>query len=435
MLRNNRLSIAGLLLVATVLMAVGSSGVLAAFPLRDWRYVKAITLPTDLQKEGLVEITPDREVFAGSAAGQADLRIIAGEDTEVPYKLEVSKAERQRTSFDVVLRDKGYIPGQHTSFIADLGRAGILHNEIEFQTSSTNFRRTAVVEASNDGNIWAKVAEQTVYDFTVKERKFTTRNTRVRYPDSTARYLRVKIADEGEGALEIGSASVFFVKETPAREVQWSATILSTSRGTDQRTTLLDIDLGTQGIPSYRLAVDITEVNFHREVALQASSERETWRTVLSRSDIYVYDTPKFVGSNLVITYPETASRYLRLIVYDEDSPPLSIQDVDVWGLWHRLVFSANPQGSCQLYYGNIEAKRPSYDIERIFPYLVTDELPQAGLGPQNANLSFVEKKPPVSERFPWLFPTVIAVAAILVALLLLGIIRQARKILPPPPQ
>ena len=87
------------------------------------------------------------------------------------------------------------------------------------------------------------------------------------------------------------------------------------------------------------------------------------------------------------------------------------------------------------MYYGNIEAKRPSYDLERVFPYLVTEELPEASLGPQTVNTAFVEKKPPVSERFPWLFPTVIAVAVILVALLLLSIIRQARKILPPPPQ
>ncbi len=434
MLRNNRLTIAGLFIAAIVLFLMGSSGVSAAFPLRDWHYVKAITLPADLQHEGLVEFVPDREVFAGSAAGLADLRIIADEDMEVPYKLEVSKAERQQSSFDVVLRDKGYIPGRHTTFIADLGRAGILHNEIEFQTPSINFRRTAVVETSNDGTTWAKVAEQTVYDFTVKERKFTTRDTGVRYPDSTARYLRVKVADDG-GPVEITNATVFFVKETMADEIPWPASIVGTSRDTDRGTSLVEVDLGTLGIPSYRLAVEVTEVNFYREVTLETSTDQKEWRTILSRSDIYAYDTPKFVGSNLIISYHETASRYLRLVIHDEDSPPLNVQDVKVWGLRRRLVFSADPRRSYQLYYGNVEASRPSYDIERVFPYLVTEELPEARLGPQAANPYFVEKKPPLSERFPWLFPTVITVAAVLVAILLLGILRQARKILPPPAQ
>ena len=372
MLRNNYLTIAGLFLVAAVFLLASSTSVSADFSLRDWHYVKAITLPSDLRHVGLVEFTPDREVFAGSASGLVDLRIISGEDTEVPYKLEVSKTERQRTSFHVTLRDKGYVPGRYTTFIADLGREGILHNEIEVQTPSSNFRCTAIVETSNDRATWAKVVEQTVYDFTVKERKFTTRDTRVRYPDSTARYLRVKIADEGGGPLEIAGATVFFVKETMADEIPWPASILGTNRDTSRRTTLVEVDLGTPRIPSYRLAVEIPEVNFYREVSLQVSTDQKEWRTILSRSHIYAYDTPKFVGSNLVITYPETTSRYLRLIIHDEDSPPLSIQGADVWGLWRRLVFSADLQQSYQLYYGNVKARRPSYDIERVFPYLVT---------------------------------------------------------------
>jgi len=409
--------------------------VLADFSQRDWQYVKAITLPAELQDEGLVEVVPDSEVFASSAVGLADLRIITGEGSEVPYKLEVSQEERQRTSFEVVLLDKGYVPGQYTSFVADLGRAGILHNEIEFRTSSRNFRRTAIVEASNDATTWARIAEQTVYDFTVKERGFTTRNTAVRYPESTARYLRLRIADAGEGSIDVSNASVFHVTEKPAREIFWPATILGTSRGANNRTTLVEIDLGTSQVPSHRLALEIPEVNFHRQVDLQASADRESWRTILSRSDIYVYDTPKFVGSNLAVTYPETASRYLRLIIHDEDSPPLSVQGVDVWILSRRLVFNADPGQSYQLYYGNMAARRPSYDIERFFPYLVTEALPEAELGAQAANADFEEKKPPVSERFPWLFPVVIAVAAVIVAVILFGIIRQARKVLPPPSQ
>ncbi|MFC1918379.1 hypothetical protein ACFLWW_00170 [Chloroflexota bacterium] len=106
-----------------------------------------------------------------------------------------------------------------------------------------------------------------------------------------------------------------------------------------------------------------------------------------------------------------------------------------MWSLQYRLVFSADPGYSYHLYYGNMEARRPSYDIERMFPYLETEELPTARLEPQTKNSDFVEKKPPVSERFSWLLPAAITIATILVAFLLLGIIRQARKVLPPPPQ
>lgn len=432
----NSLSGIKIFIIILGLLLLASSSAAADFSQSNWRYVKDIILPSGLQPDGLVELFPDREVFGSSAPGLADLRIIANENEEVPYKLEISEPKQERTSFPVSLRDKGYVPGGYNIFTADLGRVGILHNEIEFQTSSANFRRNATMETSNDGTIWMKLAEQTVYDFTVRERNFTARDTNIRYPDSTARYLRVKIADEGEGPLDITGATVFFVKETPAKEVPWPVSNMHISRDAARRTTLVEVDLGTPRLPSYRLAISAPDVNFHREVTLDTSTDQEKWRTILPGASIYAYDTPKFVGKSLTITYPETTSRYLRLIIHDEDSPPLSVQDVKVWGLQRRFVFAAKLQESYQLYYGNAEAQRPSYDIERIFPYLITEDLPEAKVGSQATNPRFVEKKPPeppLSERFPWLFPTVVAVAAIMVALLLIGILRQARKVLPPP--
>jgi len=294
------------------LVALASSSVAADFSQRDWRYVKDVILPSGLQPESLVELAPDREVFAGAAGGLADLRIISNENIEIPYKLEISK----------------------------------------------------------------------------------------------------------------------FVKQTPAREIPWPSSILNVSRDAGQRTTNVEVDLGTPGLPSHRLTISVPDVNFWREVTLQTSTDRENWSTIMRGAKIYASE---FTGKSLNITYPETTSRYLLLVIHDEDSPPLTVQEVKVWGLWRRLVFVADPQQSYKLYYGNADAQQPTYDIEQVFPYLVTEELPEAELGPQTTNSYFVEEKPPLSERFPWLLPTVVAVAAVLVALLLFRIFRQARRILPPP--
>jgi hypothetical protein len=432
LLKNSRCVIK-IFLITLALLWLVSPGVIADFSHQDWRYVKDIILPSGLPPDGLIELAPDREVFAGAASGLADLRIISDENEEIPYKLEISQAEHERTSFIVSLLNKGYIPESYDIFTADLGKAGILHNEIEFRTPADGFRRKATVESSNDGTSWMEIAEQTVYAFTVKERGFTTHDTSIRYPESTARYLRLKIADDEEGSLEITGATVFFIKETPAREIPWDASILSTTRDSDQRTTNVEVDLGTSGLPSYRLDISVPDVNFYREVTLQVSPDREDWSTVMRQAEIYAFDTPKFIGKSLVITYPETTSRYLRLVIHDEDSPPLAVQEINVWGLWRRLVFAADPQQPYKLYYGNAKAQRPSYDIEQVFSYLATEQLPEAKLGPQDANEYFEEEKPPVSERFTWLLPTVVAVAAIVVAVLLIVIFRQVRKALPPP--
>ena len=425
--------LAAVSLGATILVA---SQVFADFSLTDWRYVKPIRLPSNLSEEGLIELHPDPELFSGSSPGLVDIRVIAASGSEVPYKFEISKGEHQQTSLSVSLRDKGYVSGKYTTFTADLGREGVLHNRVEFRTPSSNFCRTATVETSNDGVTWAMTRKQQVYDFTVREVGLVSRDTDIRYPDTTARYLRVRIADEEEGPVDVSGATVFFMIETPAREVSWPTSALSSSRDTDRRATLVELDLGIDGLPSHRLALEISEVNFHREVSVEASSDRETWHTLGSRTAIYAFDTQKFVGDSLVLTYPESTSRYIRLAIFNQDNPPLTVNEVEVWGHERRLLFSADPAQSYSLYYGNVNARRPSYDIERVLPYLATEDLPQAALGLQAENPMFVEATtppPPVSERLPWLFPAVVGVAAVILGLILFGVLRQARKMLPPP--
>ena len=152
---------------------------------------------------------------------------------------------------------------------------------------------------------------------------------------------------------------------------------------------------------------------------------------------IYVYDTPKFVGGNLDLSFSETTDQYFRLTIYNEDNAPIQVDGVSIEGIGRRIVFSADPLKSYSLYYGNQEARRPSYDIEHIFPFLETEGLAKATLGSEfeTSPVEIVQPITPVSEGLPWLIPVVIAVAVVMVGAILFGILKQAKSLLPPPPQ
>ena len=428
-------------LVVAIVSFVAAVNAFADFALTDWLYVKALALPGDLGEDGLVELVPDREVFASSSQRLADLRVVASDGSEVPYQLEVSAGQSQRTTLNVKVLDKGDVPGEYTTFVADLGREGILHNQIDIRIGSSNFQRMAVVESSADRETWLTVSERQIYDFTVKERGLTTRDTRIGYPVSTARYLRVRILDDGEGLLNVAGAAVSHFEESPARETDWPLSMISAERDTDRRATLVEMALGSSGIPTNRMELEVPDVNFYREVDLQSSANRQDWLTVSSRAAIYAYDTPKFVGGSLVITYPESVMRYFRLVIFDEDNLPITIHGANASGIQRRLLFSARPGLQYQLYYGNAGARSPSYDIERVLQFLATEGLSQMALGPQQDNPGFVAVVPPppptlpLTERLPWLLPASVAAAALVVGLLLYGVLRQARKLLPPPPE
>lgn len=416
---------------ALALLIAFPSIVAADFALADWRYAKEVQAPPVTQ-EDLVELHPDAELYGGSAPGLRDLRIIGADNRETPYKLEVRRGQREQRDVAVTVRDQGYVQGEYNTFIADLASEGVLHNRVEFQTTSINFQRTAVVETSNDLTTWAKVAEGVVHDFRLEDTVVTSRSTAVTYPDSTARYIRVRVLDDGTGPLAITGARVFAVQEELRREVLWPATVTDISQSDDQQATVVDLDFGGAGIPTDRIAISVDDVNFDRDVTLEASDDGDTWRTVQSRTSVFAYDTPRFTGEDLNFTYPETTTRYLRLTIHDADSPPLSVTDIKVWGVERRVLFFARPGEAYKVYYGNAEALRPTYDIDRLLGFLDTNDLPVASLGAQADNPEYVEKLEPFTERFPWLLPLVLALAGLLVGAILLSVVRQARKTLPP---
>ena len=431
------------LVVSVVLFAVAAATlaqvVSADFSGDRWRYFKPIALPPSLSEDSLVEMLPDLEVFAHSAATLQDLRIVKVEaQREVPYKLLVERGEQRRAALRVTIRDLGDIAGQYTNFVADLGREGILHNELEVRTPSKNFQRTVVVEGSPDGETWAVLEDEAqIFDFTIKERNFNARDTRVSYPISTARYLRIRIVNGDELPLEVSGAVAFFTQSLPPREIELTVSLTGREENVEKRQTQLVLDLGTQGFPSNRLLVTTSQENFYRQVSLDGSNDRNIWSLLEPFANIYAFNTPRFVGSKLEISYPEAAFRYFRLTIHNEDNPPLPVSGARAFGALRKLVFAVEPDKTYRLYYGNPLSRAPFYELERIFPYLVTDNLPQAVLEIHSVNPGFAEltgPSKPFTERYPWLLPTVVALAALLIGVFLASLLRQVRRTLSPPP-
>jgi hypothetical protein len=432
-LRNRWIRLPASILFVAAILVLASSVVDADFSLSEWRYVKVVTTPLSLHGESLIKVVLDAEVYEGSSTSLADLRVVGDNAVEVPFKLTESS---QPSLLNPKMRDSGRVPGHHTVFTVDLGSSGALHNEIEFQTSDINFRRDATVEVSDDGVTFAWAAESEVYDFTVEGQDFVASNTRVRYPDSTAQYLRLKIAEEDDDPLEVTGVNLSFVGEILTQEVVWPTTSIGISQDLERRATLVELDLGRPGLPSSRILLQVPEVNFYRRVDLEAKTvlnNIEEWQPIPASGEIYAYDTPKFVGKMLDVTYSEVTFRYLRLVIHDEDNQPVSLEGVEVTGLRRGLVFRAVPGRTYSLYYGNPDSRFPSYDFGRTLSYSDQKEHPQAELGPQTDNPHFLGKQPPVSERFPWLLPSVVTLAAVLIGLMLLAVVRQAKSVLPPP--
>ena len=423
--------------LAVLLAAAALAGypflALADFVVADWQYVKSISLPPDLGEATLTEVVVDSQVFTAANKGLGDLRIVRDGEEE-PYQLAITRGGSRRTSHQGRIQDLGHLPGLHTELVIDLGQPGLLHNEVEIFTTSKNFRRMVEVESSSDGETWLTVIQGVeIYDFTVAKRNFNARNTRVSYTESTARYLRVRILNVGEAPLDItGASAASLVEEGPLR-TEYPAQIIDRVEDSTRGISSLTVDLATIGLPTDRLTLSTGETNFHRRVTLEGSLDGENWLAIAGSGEVYAYETPKFTGSNLKVNYPEVTFRYLRLSIHNQDDAPLVVDGVTASGLRRSLIFRPTPGATYGLYYGNREARPPSYDLQRFLPYLETGNLLAAELGEQRNNAQFALPEIPVSERFPWLITLGVAAVAAVAGLLLFGVLRQARKVLPPP--
>ena len=91
------------------------------------------------------------------------------------------------------------------------------------------------------------------------------------------------------------------------------------------------------------------------------------------------------------------------------------------------------------IYLGNPDAKRPQYDIESISQYVDFNLINQVSASLVEKNSSFKEKTPPLpplSERSPYVLPTVLGIAVAILAFLLLRLVTKLKKSSPeePPP-
>jgi len=402
----------------------------ADFDIKKWKYQKEIKVK-NIFSPTYVLLPLDNQVFENAKSNLSDIRIIADDKEEIPFKLLVEKEYYRKEFYPAKILNLGFIPGEHQSFIVDLQKEGILHNQIKILTASKNFKREVVIEGSNDQENWFVLNDKgKIYDYSPPLYEFVQRETTINYPESTYRYLKIKIILKGEKPLKIVGAEVYKIERRPAKKVNYSAKIIDKGVNEKYKTSFIIVDLKHKGLPSNSLKIKTPDFNFSREVALEGSNDKKTWKVIKHRDIIFSFSTPKFTGSKLEIDYPESNFRYLKLTIFNKDNKPINITEVSVSGILRKLLFKYEPPKTYKLYYGNPKPYFPEYDIEALFPYLEIKELPQATLGNQIKNPLFEEilpPPPPFTERYPWLLPLVLIIIVLILLWLIIRLILAAK--------
>jgi hypothetical protein len=398
---------------------------LGYFSLSEWKYQKDIDF--SFSAPGIMKFPLDDQVFSNSASDLADIRIIDGSNTEVPFKLSVGKSESKRESFYPKMINNSSVPGKNSSVILDIENTVRIINQVRIETSSENFQRNVSVFGSSDSQSWSTLKQDAyIYDYTDWKGNFASQNTAVSFPDTTFRYLKIEISDPENKPVQIRKVEAVHVVEKDAKEIQKHPQF-STSQNSAEKQTEIVIDSGSRGIPVDKVALAAKDKNFNREVVIFSGNNKSDWK-FSGNGYIFRYNTDKFKGENLIVSFPETNGRYLKVVIRNKDNQPLSITGISTSYIYREAVFQAEAGKKYKLFYGNPKAKWPQYDLEKYFQYLDIEKAQTARLSAEQNNPAFVPEKElekPLSERIPYLFSSALIIFSLILLLLAYNFLKK----------
>ena len=95
------------------------------------------------------------------------------------------------------------------------------------------------------------------------------------------------------------------------------------------------------------------------------------------------------------------------------------------------IIFDYLSGETYKLYYGNLQARYPDYDIESYLQYFNSSDVSAAVLGSEEENESFVPEKAkekPLTERYPFLLPGVLVVGVLILGMMIARLAMQVKK-------
>lgn len=385
------------ILCAAILCGIASSASLAgesAFQLS-----KELDLP-QLEQEELVAVPLDSEVYAATAPGLPDIRILDGDGYEVSYLLRKATTTRQETvrkSWRATKPTVHPLDGGGLEIIVTLDKDDPQPGGVRIVSPLKNFQQRVQVFASSDGQDWQPITEDgLIFDYsqymdvrsdTVPAAAGDLRRFRVVIDDLTAEQESelLELTRRLRGDEETQREEKTIIQRRPFRidrlefwrddrvdrtsgdkKVEYPVEVAGVENVPEDSQTIVNMQSQQEPLTSLKLKTPAR--NFSRLARVQVEDVRgvqHEWRTIgtatVSRLDFRNLDREE-----LAVSFPESRESQYRLVIDNRNSPPLVVDGLEAQGNAYELVFLAEPQSDYRLAYGDPDAESPSYDVAAV---------------------------------------------------------------------
>lgn len=396
-----------------------------------WPQYRLLELPSYAVASPWYDMIVPAELFGVSRLDLGDLRLFDAANREVHYALRTLRAQYSQEELKTTEFNRATVGDGATELTLDLGAEPAEHNEIEFKLAGEDFRRPALLEASNDNQEWRKLAEGKLFSFRSGGREL--HDLRLAYPPSRFRYLRVRVERDpvvDRQPVEIASAIVRRRVELPGEFLSVDATVgprEPVRAGLGPGSAWI-IDLGVDQAPCERIELEVSNDEFARDFVIEAGGPAASDRPFVQVAQGQWSRKAGESVQPLTAEFPEQQCARLRLIITDFSNSPLYVLSCRASGAARQIVFAREPslRGPLRLYYGNPNAEPPHYDLERNLPARLDPAPERLEIGALQANPDYAPEPKPLTERWPWLVRLVLASAGLTLAAIIASLGRTA---------
>ncbi len=396
-----------------------------------WPDYRTLELPAQASESPWYDLLVPEEVFGRAREDLGDLRLFDAAGATMPYALRVLEPEYSQQELNASEFNRATTDDEASELTLDLGAEPAEHNEVELQLPGQNFRRPALLEASDDGSQWRKLAERDLFFFTSGDRE--AHALKLTYPPSRFRYLRLRVERDAvvdRKPVKIEAAIVRHRVELPGEFLTLDASVGEREpvRASSGPGSAWILDLGVDRLPCERLEVDVSDEQFARDYVIEAGGPPNADQPFVEVARGQWSRKQGEPSRPLSAVFPEQRCARLRVVVTDYSNPPLNVFGARVSGAARQLVLKREDarQGPLRLYYGNLKAEPPHYDLERNLPDRLEPAPERLAVGSSQQNPDYLPEPKPFTERWPWLVEAVLATAGLCLAGIIVSLGRTA---------
>ncbi|MGW8257717.1 MAG: DUF3999 family protein [Thermoguttaceae bacterium] len=387
--------------------------------------------------ENIVAFNLDSDIYASTEKDLADLRIYdvskADNPIETPYQLQAVAQRREVRVRHVLSTEIQSLKenGKNIEITLKLPKKSPPADGFHFNTPLKNFERKVRISGSDDGQTWTPLVEGgLIFDYS---RYMDVSNFEVALPENSFRQFKIMVEDVNDEqqspykalkrimrgdveqerleltefrnrALRINRIDmVYYVaNERVEREKKTDYPIVKFQCKQDAKEKRTIITVATLREPLTSFTLETPGKNFIRRASVETpltvrsssglQGHETEWREIGSAT-LSKLDFRGFHREQLKIEFPEHREAKYRIVVHNQDNPPLDISAVKAEGNVYHALFLAQQGKSYCVFYGSDTAKSPQYEAAAVLAALGKGvQTIDAQLGAQIDNAKFAEE-------------------------------------------